>query len=1849
MATKIKKTNGDVLVTIPEGEIDASATPLELIGEGAEDWIVAMNQNWVRSLENFAGSTPPVAPLLGQFWFDTATRTVKFWDGDEWLFLNGRSESTGDDAEDVGVPSEEGGAGIDQTILDAIEAAKVEIEAALAEGQRLYEERERLAADARAAAESLLLDGQDLLNDRVDDAFAQLALVDPLSGSIGERVIQHQQAIDGQAILIAAVESVADNANAAVQSLSQAITDADYATAEDLTVVRSALEDDLAATNAQVSFLANTVSGGNGSISTLIEGVRTDFEAADADLTSEIFELRQTTTTATEAAADRLDLIESDINTPTTGLKAKVLSHTTTLADLNTNKVSIGDFQILEAKAVAKAKTYVGTTLPTNVPAGPLTAGDIFYKTNENNRVYRWSGTAWAPVDDTRSPTFVAATAPAAGVSRLGDLWVKTPEKLLYRFDGTNWIKFEDPRVGQVVATVQSHTDVIADLPNNYAGATVFNQIKSEVEGARNGKPNLAAEIGNVRQVITDGLNLKASAADLNLLKAEVEGARNGSANLSAQLLAMRTATSDGLALKATATEVNNIRTEVSDARNGSPTLTAQLTSMRTATSDGLALKASASEFGQIKAEVEGARNGSANLNAQLQTMRTATSDGLALKATATEVNTIRAEMVNARNGKANLSAELTSMRTATSDGLAGKAAATRVDALEVAARSLPNLIRNGDFARGISDWGKDQAGTFGSYQHAALGTIGYMNGPDYAYTATYPVVAGDPLSVSFEGDRGGGDGSVCLQWLPDYISSAAVAIPAVWGVRAKLENVIAPPGATGFRVVVRRGTASHIHFTRFKVNYGSAATNWSDEGTVIATNARITNAENVILDLPNNYAAAASFNQIKSEVEGARNGKLNLGAEISSVRQTVTDGLNLKVDATEYNTLKAEITNARNGKPSVSALLADMRQATVDGDNAAGLRLNSMEAATRSLPNLIKNGDFTNGLTRWERDGAGPASDIGTYYHNTLGTIGWIKGAVSYIASDFYPINPGNAVSLSFEGERGGGNGTACIQWLPGYAQTGHVAIPTQWGVRAKSENNVAPAGATHFRVVIGKGTATQIHFARVKVNADAVATNWSNEASVYDTNARIGVVETVTTNGTFATANRVNDLQATLQTRNNLCPNGGLENGLTGLTGPSGMTLVSNGWGPQVLVYDTGTSTQVINFPKFSVFGGNWYTISGDTVLFAASNHSAYLDLIFFDAAGNVVQDGPEKAIYGQHDFSNAPSRLQDHAAQTLAPANAVTAQARAVFSATNATVIGVRRVKVEMGQLPATQYTAEASGVQAGARIKVVEDVTTNGTFATASTTSQISARVDAQGGNLLINTDFQSGTGGWSPGGQVVTPLIVNGAGDPWHPVGENVIGFNVQGNAGYSDINSDRVSVEPGKWYDLSAYIACHRANANMYIGWFNAAGTNLGYNDGPGEFVPGAGGQNLAGFTRRWFKAQAPANATYAFVIFRKMATNQSNDSWMWVCRPMFGECSASTTSVRPFSHGNSRQLAGQITDARNIAVDTRGRVQATAGLTVQAGSRVAGMKFHATDGSDQSYSSIDFNADTFRVWDTNTNTGIPPFEIRNGGVRMKSAFVDRLSVGTSITLGSGIQFRVAVQPIDVSVTDGQSVNFGYDLGANPTLQFAGNNLAPLNAGETYNLYAENLSPTGFIARLKISTPATPSNLNTGLMGASANGPTTHHAYLDQYGGRTNSGSYNVRVVGYNRVYRNRFQNPGGYYEYQPDDPYNEVQGETWITVYGWNGGAWVELSTIWIGPTFSGANGYTDQYFDQTESVQTGSNISHIGVAVTNRTFAESRVDNLGINWQTQGAGGGLRSATPNGQVSSVTIRPRT
>lgn len=179
----------------------------------------------------------------------------------------------------------------------------------------------------------------------------------------------------------------------------------------------------------------------------------------------------------------------------------------------------------------------------------------------------------------------------------------------------------------------------------------------------------------------------------------------------------------------------------------------------------------------------------------------------------------------------------------------------------------------------------------------------------------------------------------------------------------------------------------------------------------------------------------------------------------------------------------------------------------------------------------------------------------------------------------------------------------------------------------------------------------------------------------------------------------------------RPNLLKNGGLEDGSVGMSG-SGPLVVSDdpAWGRNIKNAATTSGTHSIIWPAIPVRGGARYTISGDTGYFhTGSGGNSYLDLILYDANGAQVLDGPQKAINGPHDFSNAKERLQAHAVSVEAPADAVTAVARAIFTNMNApTFMGARRVKVEEGDLPATAFTSEASANQIAAQLNITAAV-------------------------------------------------------------------------------------------------------------------------------------------------------------------------------------------------------------------------------------------------------------------------------------------------------------------------------------------------------------------------------------------------------------------------------------------------------------------------------------------------------------------------------------------------------------
>lgn len=85
MTYSINKTNGTVLASVPDGQIDQLTSDLTLIGKKYSDFGEALNENFVKLLENFANASNPPHPIVGQLWFDTTEVKLKVYNGTTFI------------------------------------------------------------------------------------------------------------------------------------------------------------------------------------------------------------------------------------------------------------------------------------------------------------------------------------------------------------------------------------------------------------------------------------------------------------------------------------------------------------------------------------------------------------------------------------------------------------------------------------------------------------------------------------------------------------------------------------------------------------------------------------------------------------------------------------------------------------------------------------------------------------------------------------------------------------------------------------------------------------------------------------------------------------------------------------------------------------------------------------------------------------------------------------------------------------------------------------------------------------------------------------------------------------------------------------------------------------------------------------------------------------------------------------------------------------------------------------------------------------------------------------------------------------------------------------------------------------------------------------------------------------------------------------------------------------------------------------------------------------------------------------------------------------------------------------
>ena len=119
--------------------------------------------------------------------------------------------------------------------------------------------------------------------------------------------------------------------------------------------------------------------------------------------------------------------------------------------------------------------TYYQNTAPT----GDITEGDLWFDTDDDNKPYRWNGSSWISVRDGgiaqaisdaagaqatadgKVTTFYQNSAPTA--DGIGDLWIDTDDNnKLYRWSGSAWINVQDGQIATAIsdaATAQATAD----------------------------------------------------------------------------------------------------------------------------------------------------------------------------------------------------------------------------------------------------------------------------------------------------------------------------------------------------------------------------------------------------------------------------------------------------------------------------------------------------------------------------------------------------------------------------------------------------------------------------------------------------------------------------------------------------------------------------------------------------------------------------------------------------------------------------------------------------------------------------------------------------------------------------------------------------------------------------------------------------------------------------------------------------------------------------------------------------------------------------------------------------------------------------------------------------------------------------------------------------------------------------------------------------------------------------------------------------------------------------------------------------------------------------------------------
>ncbi|QBX72251.1 DUF1983 domain-containing protein [Aeromonas hydrophila] len=219
--------------------------------------------------------------------------------------------------------------------------------------QTLANTHEALARDVTQLTADYKADSADLHSQVTEERLVRSTAVDALAQKTS--------------VLEAQIKGVDQSLSASIAEVAKASADADSAMAEKLSQQQSAMETADAELSGRINEEATTRADAVESLVSQIQQMTADYQGADERLTAQITE-------ESTARANAVQSLASQINT-------------------------------VSAVAGSKNKTFFQAT----APGTGMGTGDLWFDTANNNRPYRYSGTAWVATDDPRIAANAAA------------------------------------------------------------------------------------------------------------------------------------------------------------------------------------------------------------------------------------------------------------------------------------------------------------------------------------------------------------------------------------------------------------------------------------------------------------------------------------------------------------------------------------------------------------------------------------------------------------------------------------------------------------------------------------------------------------------------------------------------------------------------------------------------------------------------------------------------------------------------------------------------------------------------------------------------------------------------------------------------------------------------------------------------------------------------------------------------------------------------------------------------------------------------------------------------------------------------------------------------------------------------------------------------------------------------------------------------------------------------------------------------------------------------------------------------------------------------------------------------